>query len=61
MARPVGIRTARTYERDMRHLARLRTAIVIDRRANQSAVHHIDYLLSCLADLTRNITAQESA
>lgn len=63
MARHVVLRTARTYARDMAHLTRLRTAIIIDRRADQTAVRHIDHLLACLAELTSiaNNDRRESA
>lgn len=52
MARPTGQRTARTYVRDIEHLNRLRSDVLINQRLDDTArkdvINQIDSLVSSL-------------
>lgn len=58
MARPVKVRTAETFERDLQTLAHLRTAILLDRTLDigraQKAVDLIDELTTLCLRLQRD-------
>lgn len=59
MPRPVGVRTAVSYKRDVESLNRLRVAIKIDKRVNQvitnKAVQEIDMLIETLIQLINEV------